>query len=45
MQQAFLPEDMPNFNQKNIKIIPNSALVKAKPETFFRSEGNFQYLD
>ena len=45
MQQAFLPVDMLNFTPKNIKIITNSALAKAGPETFFRSEGNFQHLD
>ena len=45
MQQASLPVDMLNFNQKITKIIKNSALAKAGPETFFQSEGNFQYLD
>ena len=45
MQQALLPVDMSNFDQKTIKIITNSALTKAGPETFFRSEGNFQHLD
>ena len=42
MQQALLPVDMSNFDQKNIKIITTSALAKAVLETFFRSEGNFQ---
>ena len=45
MQQALLPVDMSNFNQKNIKIITNLTLVKAGLETFFRSEENFQHLD
>ena len=45
MQQALLPVDMSNFNQKYIKIITNSALAKAGPETFFRSKRNFEHLD
>ena len=45
MQQAFLPVDMSNFNQKNNKIITNWAQAKAGPETFFRPEGNFQHFD
>ena len=35
MYQALFPVDLSNFNQKNIKIILNLALVKAGPETFF----------
>ena len=45
MKQALLPVNMSNFNQTNIKIITNSALAKAGPETFFRSEENFQHLE
>ena len=51
MQQALLPVDMSNFNQNNVKIIKNVtnyinlAPAKARPETFFRSEGNFQSHD
>ena len=45
MQQSLLRVDMSNFNQKNIKMITNSALAKAERETFFRSEGNFLHLD
>ena len=48
MQQALLLVDMSNFNKKiyiYINIITNSALAKAGPETFFRSETNFQHLD
>ena len=41
MQQALLLVDMSNFNQKSIKIIMNSALAKAGPKAFFRSEENF----
>ena len=45
MQRAVLPVNILNFNQKNIKIIKNSALAKAGLETFFQSKENFQHLD
>ena len=44
MQQAFLPVDMSNFNQKNIKIITNSALVKAGPGIFSDQKEIFDIL-
>ena len=44
MQLALLPENMSNFNQKNIKIISNSALAKAGPETIFDQKEIFNIL-
>ena len=44
MQRALLPVDMSNFNQKNIKIITNSALGKLSRKLFSDQKKIFNIL-